>query len=328
MTLHLASVRRLQLCHSADFAGLIGRLPLYRRRLLPYNHLRLLKQVHTNLTNGGVFVMRRGAFTLIELLVVIAIIAILAAILFPVFSQAREKARQSQCTSNSRNIGMATQQYLQDYDERFPFWRTPCWVGGPSNMYAPPVPIAQEPYVRNRQVYKCPSTGRDWSWPLACAGDDPAANRSRGWWGCGGAYGLHPAINRPDWIIFTSYGYNEFIQNDADGYGRLARIRTPAEFVIWGDSECAFFTPWGMNQNWGVTPQGHVVRLAWPEYWSSNFATYTDANAGRHLKGSLLAFADGHAKWYNWQQIRMVRYGGSLRFMRCDEEPCSPSDWY
>jgi prepilin-type N-terminal cleavage/methylation domain-containing protein len=86
MTLHLASVRRLQLCHNADFAGLIGHLSLYRGRLLPYNHLRLLKQVHTNLTNGGVFVMRRGAFTLIELLVVIAIIAILAAILFPVFS--------------------------------------------------------------------------------------------------------------------------------------------------------------------------------------------------------------------------------------------------
>ncbi len=104
--------------------------------------------------------LRRG-FTLIELLVVIAIIAILAAILFPVFSQAREKARQSQCTSNTRNVSMATQQYLQDYDERFPFWRTPCWVGGPANMYAPPVPIAQDPYVRNRQVWKCPSTGRD-----------------------------------------------------------------------------------------------------------------------------------------------------------------------
>src|SRR5690348_5806736 len=64
---------------------------------------------------------RRGGFTLIELLVVIAIIAILAAILFPVFAQAREKARTATCLSNLRQIGLANQMYLQDYDERFPF---------------------------------------------------------------------------------------------------------------------------------------------------------------------------------------------------------------
>jgi prepilin-type N-terminal cleavage/methylation domain-containing protein len=64
--------------------------------------------------------MRRNGFTLIELLVVIAIIAILAAILFPVFAQAREKARQTQCLSNMRQMGLAVQMYLQDFDERFP----------------------------------------------------------------------------------------------------------------------------------------------------------------------------------------------------------------
>jgi len=78
--------------------------------------------------------MKRVGFTLIELLVVIAIIAILAAILFPVFSQAREKARQTQCLNNMKNIGMATQQYVQDYDERFGFHRTPCWGDGWSRL--------------------------------------------------------------------------------------------------------------------------------------------------------------------------------------------------
>src|SRR2546426_8289250 len=65
-----------------------------------------------------------SGFTLIELLVVIAIIAILAAILFPVFAQAREKARQSTCLSNQKQLGTAMSMYIQDYDERFPNWRT------------------------------------------------------------------------------------------------------------------------------------------------------------------------------------------------------------
>jgi prepilin-type N-terminal cleavage/methylation domain-containing protein len=66
---------------------------------------------------------QRGGFTLIELLVVIAIIAILAAILFPVFAQAREKARQTTCVSNLKQIGTAFMMYVQDYDETYPPWK-------------------------------------------------------------------------------------------------------------------------------------------------------------------------------------------------------------
>src|SRR5437763_9234011 len=67
------------------------------------------------------YLRRRMGFTLIELLVVIAIIAILAAILFPVYAQAREKARQTSCISNNKQYSLATLMYVQDYDETFPF---------------------------------------------------------------------------------------------------------------------------------------------------------------------------------------------------------------
>ncbi len=87
-------------------------------------------------------------FTLIELLVVIAIIAILAAILFPVFAKAREKARQSSCASNCKQIGVATLQYAQDYDESFMIeWYAP--------GYSPRTVI--DPYIKNTQVFSCPS---------------------------------------------------------------------------------------------------------------------------------------------------------------------------
>lgn len=93
--------------------------------------------------------MRRG-FTLIELLVVIAIIAILAAILFPVFSRAREKARQTTCTSNLKQLGMGIMMYAQDYDDTLPpaqfgDWWQQCWK------------YITLPYVKNEDIYSCPS---------------------------------------------------------------------------------------------------------------------------------------------------------------------------
>ena len=94
--------------------------------------------------------LRRG-FTLIELLVVIAIIAILAAILFPVFAQAREAARKSACTSNMKQIGLALQTYAVDYDGIFPPSQLPSTganVSWPSMLYA---------YVKNEGIFVCPS---------------------------------------------------------------------------------------------------------------------------------------------------------------------------
>jgi prepilin-type N-terminal cleavage/methylation domain-containing protein/prepilin-type processing-associated H-X9-DG protein len=100
--------------------------------------------------------MRKG-FTLIELLVVIAIIAILAAILFPVFAKAREKARQSSCLSNVKQIGIAVLSYVQDNDEMMPS----TWFGPTAYPGAYQWPQACAPYIKNWQIFLCPSdTGR------------------------------------------------------------------------------------------------------------------------------------------------------------------------
>ena len=94
--------------------------------------------------------MRRG-FTLIELLVVIAIIAILAAILFPVFARAREKARQTSCLSNVKQIALATLMYAEDYDETYP----PALIETGGGLYV--IPQLLHPYIRNQQIWICPS---------------------------------------------------------------------------------------------------------------------------------------------------------------------------
>src|SRR5215218_3224774 len=110
-----------------------------------------------------IFQRRRRGFTLIELLVVIAIIAILAAILFPVFAQAREKARQATCLSNCKQIGLASNMYVQDYDETFPGHNWPSGEGvhklpdGRTFQGHVGWPLLFYPYVKNLSVFTCPS---------------------------------------------------------------------------------------------------------------------------------------------------------------------------
>ena len=134
-------------------------------------------------------------FTLIELLVVIAIIAILAAILFPVFAKAREKARQITCTSNEKQIGLGILQYVQDNDETFP-------AGAPGAAAAQIAGVgwagAISPYVKSAQLFRCP--------------DDSTA----------GGVGSNNQTLYP-----ISYAMNKFVANKT-----LAALQGPANLVL------------------------------------------------------------------------------------------------
>ena len=215
----------------------------------------------------------RRAFTLIELLVVIAIIAILAAILFPVFARAREKARQASCQSNLKQIDLAMQMYFQDYDEKHMYVITKCSGAEPGNLLARiPQYVRLEPYVKNWQLFACPSAHphredgsiicANWSIPHHAINDCIT-------------YGLVPAT------FEQHIGFSEGISNIAGG-AKLALFQSPAQTVIIADS-VGYMTP---------------QRVGWAECCRAGCvdAVKTDNNT-RHNGGSNLGFLDGHVKW-------------------------------
>jgi len=146
--------------------------------------------------------MRRSGFTLIELLVVIAIIAILAAILFPVFARAREKARQSSCLSNLKQLGLGVLMHTQDYDEKLPYGSST-----PINLHYC-LWEGTQPYIKNMQILVCPSDAA-----ASClAGGCPPLGTN---WGA-------------EWAAWKlSYGYNYRLE----GYS-MALVQYPAETAI------------------------------------------------------------------------------------------------
>ncbi len=197
--------------------------------------------------------MQRKGFTLIELLVVIAIIAILAAILFPVFAKAREKARQSSCASNLKQIGIAQMAYAQDYDETYggtyyhvdnaPYIRDQC--GDTVQFWT----LYLEPYVKSPGVYVCPSGEYSNSVSSRCripSIEDPTNNthvRSYninitmvGWGGVSIA-----SLNQPSNTIHMLDGGYHFLFGDTTpgawdyGSGYVANRHSDGANVLWAD---------------------------------------------------------------------------------------------
>jgi len=243
--------------------------------------------------------MRARAFTLIELLVVIAIIAILAAILFPVFAQAREAARKSQCTSNVKQLLTGTLMYCQDYDERFPGW-----AGGPPSPGAGDawtLPQGSgwwfnqiQPYIKNYGLYTCPSDNRPFS-----------ANGS----GCGSCGWGHAIVtgSNPNRYFQLSYGINEFIAAWNQTYNRQAAIPRPADTSVIAEAFGPLYNEWDGQGMFRITQARYGEWGSWGGAADNQNWEKWKAYAAHAQEGEVIGYADGHAKFL--QNKRFVWFG-------------------
>lgn len=215
----------------------------------------------------------QSGFTLIELLVVIAIIAILAAILFPVFARAREKARTASCQSNLKQIALAAIMYAQDYDEVYCTWGRwdlaavypePAGFDGASAGIAWPSLLF--PYIKNLQIYRCPS--------------------------------ITP--NRISYMINARAGCAQY------GSWVMADIKFPAERIMFAEGILG-----GQNGCWTGYPGLTYNATNWVGYnhaYENNPTTFFVFNTP-HNRGGNVAFFDGHVKLLPWNKL--VSYDAS-----------------
>jgi prepilin-type N-terminal cleavage/methylation domain-containing protein/prepilin-type processing-associated H-X9-DG protein len=244
--------------------------------------------------------MRRAkGFTLIELLVVIAIIAILAAILFPVFARARENARRASCQSNLKQFGLAIMQYTQDYDEAYP----PTSAGGFGVTNPPggswlygndsagfPIwvwPQILYPYHRSVQIFVCPSGEPTYT-------DFPI----RGHYGANWQLIKPPTIGDPLRVPAVVAAANTYAIMDSGFINPTYQHALPST----AKADNGSYLP-------GIGELGSACTAA-----SSSYTRFvSDCQSGRHFGGVNMAFADGHVKWLKTAKVseEADKYNGS-----------------
>jgi len=226
----------------------------------------------------------KAAFTLIELLVVIAIIAILAAILFPVFAQARDKARQATCTSNLRQIGTVLVMYSQDYDGWYPPAQPYCCVNKGQISYDA-IWEEMEPYHKNKEIWRCPSDPH----PYLTA---PVKQFK-------GGYAISYEANETGWSQTPLHLSNA---------NNSAQVSEPSNFIYFAEFVM------GTKDNGPVIAVGPAnganSRLPNPDTTITIDMVYNLAGNSayqvppRHSGGDNFLFADGHVKWTRTTQGR------------------------
>jgi len=235
---------------------------------------------------------RRSGFTLIELLVVIAIIAILAAILFPVFAQAREKARATSCLSNLKQIQLGVKMYTQDNDEQSMIhWYVPNGIGGFNTWME-----AVYPYIKNTQIFFCPSAPKAVSAyttnaipagvQLVATYTYPSFDPYLYWtWFDGKAkYG--------GWPSYAAGGGNNpaYCASSTATCVGSEFVNSPAESVMIMEGFYGAYFPYN-NTQFGSA-------------WSTGFsATFTNPAYYRHNVGMNSSYCDGHAKWNRGERL-------------------------